>query len=206
MSTTLTEKLITLRKNKGLTQKELAEKLNYSDKVISKWERGESLPNINAVKDLASFYHISIDDLLDDNNIPKEDEVSLILEPTLITRRHPLVRNAWLYPLVPWIVFLYLRSMDLALFFLMITCFNLIAYSFYNAYAKFDCEYEGHTITLVNHISKSELLIDGKVVDGYYGAFALGVKLTGIVGHKRVKASFSCNVVPKCRFFIETVI
>ena len=43
------------RKNLGLTQLELAEKLNYSDKTLSKWERGESIPDIVTLKQLASI-------------------------------------------------------------------------------------------------------------------------------------------------------
>lgn len=53
-----------LRKDYGLTQQDLAKKINYSDKVISKWERGESLPDINAINSIASFFNISIDELV----------------------------------------------------------------------------------------------------------------------------------------------
>jgi transcriptional regulator with XRE-family HTH domain len=60
----LRENLIKLRDEKGLTQKQLAEELNYSDKVISKWERGESIPNIEVLSDIADFYSTSIDELV----------------------------------------------------------------------------------------------------------------------------------------------
>ena len=56
--------LVALRKNAGLTQSELAEKLNYSDKAISKWERGESIPDVETVKRIADLYDVSIDALL----------------------------------------------------------------------------------------------------------------------------------------------
>ena len=56
--------LISLRKSRSLTQIELGEKINYSDKTISKWENGDSCPNIEAVYKLAKFYDVSIDDLL----------------------------------------------------------------------------------------------------------------------------------------------
>lgn len=55
---------IYLRKEKGLTQKELSIRLNYSDKVISKWEIGEFIPDIEALNQIAIFYSISIDDLI----------------------------------------------------------------------------------------------------------------------------------------------
>ena len=56
--------LIALRKSKGLTQIELGECVNYSDKTISKWENGDSCPNIEAIHRLAKFYGVRIDDLL----------------------------------------------------------------------------------------------------------------------------------------------
>lgn len=56
--------LSALRKDKGLTQLQLAEQLHYSDKAVSKWERGESLPDLAVMKQLADFYGILIDDFL----------------------------------------------------------------------------------------------------------------------------------------------
>lgn len=64
----ISKRLVSLRKSKELTQAQLAEVIHYSDKVISKWERGESLPSIEAVKVLADFYQLSLDDLLDDTH------------------------------------------------------------------------------------------------------------------------------------------
>ncbi len=54
--------LIYYRKAYGYTQIQLAEKFNYSDKTISKWERGESFPDIFVLKTLADFYGITIND------------------------------------------------------------------------------------------------------------------------------------------------
>ena len=54
--------LIYYRKASGYTQLEIAEKLNYSDKSISKWERGEGTPDIFVLKSLANLYGITIDD------------------------------------------------------------------------------------------------------------------------------------------------
>ncbi len=53
-----------LRKLNNLTQLELADKLHYSDKAISKWERGESLPEITILKELADMFNVSVDYLL----------------------------------------------------------------------------------------------------------------------------------------------
>lgn len=53
-----------LRKSKGLTQGELAKKLSYSDKSISKWEHGESIPDIEVLKRLCDFYGVTLDYLV----------------------------------------------------------------------------------------------------------------------------------------------
>ncbi len=55
------------RKLNGLTQLELASKLNYSDKTISKWERAEGVPDIYVLVELATFFGLSVDDLLNNN-------------------------------------------------------------------------------------------------------------------------------------------
>jgi len=56
--------LMSLRKNMKLTQLEFAEKFNYSDKSISKWETGESLPSIDVLYQIANFYGVTLDDLV----------------------------------------------------------------------------------------------------------------------------------------------
>ena len=58
----LAKNLAYYRKASGLTQLELADKFNYSDKSVSKWERGEGFPDIFVLKSLADFYGINVDD------------------------------------------------------------------------------------------------------------------------------------------------
>ena len=58
----IAENLVYYRKAMGLTQLELAEQFNYSDKSISKWERAEGLPDALVLKALADFYGIRVDD------------------------------------------------------------------------------------------------------------------------------------------------
>lgn len=58
------EKLQGLRKEKGLTQEELAEVLYVSRTAVSKWESGRGYPNIESLKDISKFFSVSIDDLL----------------------------------------------------------------------------------------------------------------------------------------------
>ncbi|MBQ6719017.1 MAG: helix-turn-helix domain-containing protein [Oscillospiraceae bacterium] len=56
------------RKRAGLTQAGLAEKLNYSDKAVSKWERGESMPDILTLIQLSELFSVTVNDLLADPN------------------------------------------------------------------------------------------------------------------------------------------
>lgn len=69
------KKLIELRKEKGMTQLQLAENLNYSDKAVSKWERGESIPDAYTLLKIAKLFSVPLDLLLDgDYTPPKEEE------------------------------------------------------------------------------------------------------------------------------------
>ena len=61
-------KLNTLRKQRGLTQSELGYQLNYSDKAVSKWERGESVPDSYTVYKIAEFFGVPVSDLISPEN------------------------------------------------------------------------------------------------------------------------------------------
>ena len=63
------EKLQELRKQKGLTQEELAEKLYVSRTAISKWESGRGYPNIDSLKEIAKFFSVTVDELLSPNEV-----------------------------------------------------------------------------------------------------------------------------------------
>ncbi|MBO5078686.1 MAG: helix-turn-helix transcriptional regulator [Oscillospiraceae bacterium] len=57
-----------LRKRSGMTQAALAERINFSDKAVSKWERGESIPDVLTLMELAQTFDVSVDALLRDPN------------------------------------------------------------------------------------------------------------------------------------------
>ena len=80
--------LIYYRKLANLTQAELAEKLCYSDKSVSKWERGESLPDIVVLKQIADLYKISVDTIISDNDKKKRSVKSLL---PLLKEKHTLI-------------------------------------------------------------------------------------------------------------------
>ena len=67
-------KLIKLRQEAGMTQAELGEKLNYSDKTVSKWERGESLPDAYVLTQIAAIYGTTVDGLLSEQE-PWQDPI-----------------------------------------------------------------------------------------------------------------------------------
>ncbi len=60
----IAKNLTALRKEMHLTQAELAEKINYTDKAVSKWERGESVPDIEILKKLADLFGVPLDYLV----------------------------------------------------------------------------------------------------------------------------------------------
>lgn len=70
------EKLQELRKNKGLTQEQLAEALFVSRTAISKWESGRGYPNLDSLKEISRYFSVTIDDLIcsEEIIIAAEDE------------------------------------------------------------------------------------------------------------------------------------
>lgn len=64
------ETISTLRREKGLTQKELADMLNITDKAVSKWERDISCPDTQTIPKLAEILEVSIDELMNAKTVP----------------------------------------------------------------------------------------------------------------------------------------
>lgn len=69
---TLGEKIKEARKQCGLSQEQLAEKMNVSRSAIAKWETGKGLPDIDNLKMLSAFLNVSVDYLLDDGKVIEE--------------------------------------------------------------------------------------------------------------------------------------
>lgn len=72
----IAENITELRQTMKLTQSKLAEVLNYSDKAVSKWERGEAVPDVAVLKQIADYFGVSVDYLLtrkhDGTEIPSD--------------------------------------------------------------------------------------------------------------------------------------
>ena len=68
----ISNNLISLRKNHNLTQNDLAEKLAYSDNMVSRWERAEITPSIETLQKISEFYNVPLASLLEEQ---KAEEV-----------------------------------------------------------------------------------------------------------------------------------
>lgn len=67
LAVTIGKNIMRLRKMANMTQLELAEKLNYSDKSVSKWEQGNGVPDIRILIQLADMFEVTLDDLVHDH-------------------------------------------------------------------------------------------------------------------------------------------
>ncbi len=83
LKNTFAKKLSYYRKSAGMTQSDLAEKLNYSDKSVSKWERAEGLPDVFVLTKISRLFSVRVDDLL--NEKEPERPVDIVLNRRLIT-------------------------------------------------------------------------------------------------------------------------
>ena len=115
--------IVAYRKRSGLTQAKLAERLNYSDKAVSKWERGESVPDVLTLVQLAELFGITVDELLrDPNEIPQhtggriEHAMEAAVEKTLkrkANKRVILGLSSLLVWFVALLVFVVVSSLDI---------------------------------------------------------------------------------------------
>ena len=115
--------IATFRKRSGLTQAALAERINFSDKAVSKWERGESIPDVLTLVQISELFGIGVNDLLADPNVlpetssPVIEKMEKAVEKTL-KRKADKLSILGLCSLLVWFValllFVVLSSMDIA--------------------------------------------------------------------------------------------
>ena len=70
---TLAEKILALRTERSLSQGDLAEKLDVSRQSVSKWETGQSVPELDKLITLADLFGVSVDQLVRDGNTPRPE-------------------------------------------------------------------------------------------------------------------------------------
>lgn len=96
----IAKNIVALRQGAKLTQNDLAERLNYSDKAISKWERAESLPDITVLKAIADLFEVPLDYLVRENH---DAPVKKKAEPMARKKRNHMVITM-LSVLIVWFV------------------------------------------------------------------------------------------------------
>lgn len=96
--------IVTLRKQNGYTQIELSEKINYSDKAISRWEKGEVLPDIETLDNLANIFDVPLSYMLEEHQDAKPVSNSQLTNKLAVALVS--ISVVWL---VATIVFVYLK-------------------------------------------------------------------------------------------------
>ena len=84
LNKTLGEMINFLRKEKNMTQNDLAEKMNVTDKAVSKWERNLSCPDVNSIPKLAEILGVSVEELLNAQTKQDNGKVDDIINIALI--------------------------------------------------------------------------------------------------------------------------
>ena len=100
------------RKNKNLTQAQLAEKLNITDRAVSKWETGKSMPDSSIMLELCDILNISVNDLLCgevvtmENNNQKNEQLLLDMAKELEQKNKTVWRSMWVIMIVSMVALL----------------------------------------------------------------------------------------------------
>ena len=101
--------IIYLRKSMNWTQAELAQKLNYSDKAVSKWERAESIPDVIVLKRIADLFHVTIDYLMESEHTENEAKSQAVSKQQKHNRFIIALLSVSLVFLIATIIFVILR-------------------------------------------------------------------------------------------------
>lgn len=194
--------LITLRKTNNLTQKELALKLSYSDKVISKWERGESLPDINALDKIAKFYQVKVDDLMHEKNI-KETK----LDNTVNLKEIHVPNRLLIWSMLPLTLFLlsvpFWTDPFGALIVILIYMIVVIAIGVPISHYEWEAYYKGSKIEVKKTAFRTELKLDGKLVDEVTKIIDFGIRLSCRIGAENIKVYVNSVFIAKCKIIID---
>lgn len=126
---TIAKNLTVLRKKSGLTQIQVAEKLNYSDKSVSKWEKGDCVPSIDVLVRIADFYGVKIQDIVYESKhiLPKLIRQNMRATLTLLSSM-----SVWLFATITFVILTFIPNVTrewlafiaaIPVFFLVITIF-----------------------------------------------------------------------------------
>lgn len=106
-----------------MTQLELGEKLNYSDKAISKWERAESIPDAYILKQMSELFHVSVDYILNDHS-NEEEKIAPSSDINHVTITKISIVGIWTFAIfifsifwalgyIEWMIFVYTLPISL---------------------------------------------------------------------------------------------
>ena len=131
--------IIKLRTEAGLTQAELGEKLNYSDKTISKWERGEAIPDAYVLTQMAEIFDVTVDYLLSSHDAwesPEQHEsrqeetgysVNMIIAISVLgvwTMALTIFVLLWLFDIILWETFIVALPVSILTYMVLICVFR----------------------------------------------------------------------------------
>ena len=134
--------IIKLRTRAGLTQAELGEKLNYSDKTISKWERGEAIPDAYVLTQMAELFDVTVDYLLSSHDAwesPEQQEeeeqrqaerhysINVIIAISVLgvwTMALTIFVMLWLFDIILWQTFVVALPVSILTFMVLICVFR----------------------------------------------------------------------------------
>lgn len=131
--------IIKLRTGAGLTQAELGEKLNYSDKTISKWERGEAIPDAYVLTQMAEIFGVTVDYLLSSHDAWKSPEqqaarqeeagysVNMIIAISVLgvwTMALTIFVLLWLFDIILWETFIVALPVSILTYMVLICVFR----------------------------------------------------------------------------------
>ena len=134
--------IIKLRTGAGLTQAELGEKLNYSDKTISKWERGEAIPDAYVLTQMAEIFGVTVDYLLSSHDAwesPEQQEekerkqeehrysVNMIIAISVLgvwTMALTIFVMLWLFDIILWETFVVALPVSILTYMVLICVFR----------------------------------------------------------------------------------
>lgn len=119
------QNIIKLRTTSGMTQAQLAQRLNYSDKSISKWERADAVPDAFVLKKMAEIFNVSVDYILEEHDDSEKitykgatfskSVVSMIAFIGVWTLALCAFVVTWLCSMPTWLIFVYTVPISLTL-------------------------------------------------------------------------------------------
>lgn len=89
----VSKRISELRQRTGMTQLELAEKLNYSDKAVSKWERGESIPDVSVLVSIADMFNVPLDYMVKEDFPLQQVKEALGMDTEEKRRKHKIITS-----------------------------------------------------------------------------------------------------------------